>query len=200
VTIEKLHVMPTHTKGDGGYFYDHKYVNKLFQFENKLVYFTESSFQEWPLELYNIVVKDVKHEIDNLVENIDKFSVVISEKVEEIKTDLENKIKKLAVTTASIKTEIEELKVELNSNSKLISSLNNIDESTINTMIDKKLQAVYNSFEKLSEKFVKDNMDNALKDSKREASGKLKIASLAIFKELGYSPAEIKDLAESGLI
>ncbi len=182
--IEKLYNMPTHSKGEGGYFYEPKFVNKLFQFENKLVYFTESSFQELPLELYNVIVKDTEARISSLVESVDTLNTTIFSKVEELKAELEEKIKKIAIKTASNSTKLTELE-------NTVTTLNNIDESTINSMIDKKLESVYHSFEKLSEKFVKENVDSALKDSKREASGKLKISSLAIFKEMGYSPTEI---------
>ncbi len=188
--IEKLYNMPTHSKGDGGYFYEPKYVNKLFQFENKLVYFTESSFQELPLELYTTITKDCEKKIEKLTTEVENLNKVLLSKLEEFS---EEKIKKIAIKTAANTTKLSEVE-------NIISTLNNIDESTINNLIDKKLESVYNSFEKLSEKFVKENVSSALKDSKREASGKLKISSLAIFKEMGYSPTEIKELAESGLI
>ena len=200
MSIEKLYTMPSHTKGDGGYFYDNKYVNKLFQFENKLIYFTENTFQELPLELYNTITKECDEKINIIINDIDNLNNIVKESETSTESnieirfkELEEKIKKIAIKVASTQAKIQEIE-------NILTNLNNIDEKTINSMIDKKLEAVYNSFEKLSEKFVKDNINTALKDSKREASGKLKVSSLAIFKEMGYSPSEIRELADSGLI
>lgn len=200
MSIEKLYTMPSHIKGDGGYFYDNKYVNKLFQFENKLIYFTENTFQELPLELYNTITKECDEKINIIINDIDNLNNIIKESETSTESnieirfkELEEKIKKIAIKVAGTQAKVQEIE-------NILTNLNNIDESTINSMIDKKLEAVYNSFEKLSEKFVKDNINTALKDSKREASGKLKVSSLAIFKEMGYSPSEIRELADSGLI
>ena len=200
MSIEKLYTMPSHIKGDGGYFYDTKYVNKIFQFENKLIYFTENTFQELPLELYTTITKECDEKINTVINDIDNLNNVIKESETSTESnieirfkELEEKIKKIAIKVASTQAKIQEIE-------NILTNLNNIDEKTINSMIDKKLEAVYNSFEKLSEKFVKDNINTALKDSKREASGKLKVSSLAIFKEMGYSPSEIRELADSGLI
>lgn len=200
MSIEKLYTMPSHIKGDGGYFYDTKYVNKIFQFENKLIYFTENTFQELPLELYTTITKECDEKINTVINDIDNLNNVIKESetstesnVEIRFKELEEKIKKIAIKVASTQAKLQEIE-------NILTNLNNIDEKTINNMIDKKLESVYNSFEKLSEKFVKDNINTALKDSKREASGKLKVSSLAIFKEMGYSPSEIRELADSGLI
>jgi hypothetical protein len=198
MAIEKLHVMPSHHKTETGYAYEAKYINKLYQFENKLVYFSDSTFQEFPLELYNSIAKDVKSEIETFENKIleftnelDSLNVSILNRIEESGSDVDTKLSKAVELLAELKYRVTELEE---------SSKNIITKDNIESMIDKKLESVYNSFEKLSQKFVKDNMENALKDSKREASGKLKIASLAIFKELGYTPEEIRNLAESGLI
>lgn len=176
MTFEKLHAMPSHVKGEGGYYYENKYVNKIFQYENKLLYFTENSFHEFPLELYNCIIKNAEEKIEEL-----KFLL----------DEIENKLKTLATYISNHAERLE----NLDDKQREVAS-----EEKIIELIDKKLESVYKSFEKLSEKFVKDNMNNALKDSKREASGKLKITSLAIFKELGYDASEIKSLADSGLI
>lgn len=173
MSLEKLHVMPVHVKGDGGYFYDNKYVGKTFQFENKLIHFTESSFQEYPLELYNIIKSDIEEEHENIKNDI-----------KNIKAQLDDSMLRIGTLITSHAEKLDEM----------------VTRENIENIIDNKLNDVYRAFEKLSEKLVKDNLDNALKDSKREASGKMKLTSLVVFKELGYSPSEIKELAVNGLI
>ncbi|MBK7107451.1 MAG: hypothetical protein IPH62_19465 [Ignavibacteriae bacterium] len=185
MTIEKLHIMPSHTKGDDGYFYDSKYIGKVYHIDNKLIYFNDRSFFEMPYEVYRTIsteiLNELKKEFNEIKDNLEK--------------EFNSKIAKLVKELAGYSNDLDNINENIsNSNSKFMSKDN------IESIIDNKLNDVYKSFEKLSEQLVKQNMDNALKDSKREASGKLKVTSLVIFKELGYSPEEIKSLAESGLI
>jgi hypothetical protein len=153
MSIEKIIAMPQMVKVEDGYAYDKKYVGSVFQYNNKLVYFSEKTFQEYPLELLKI--------IENNCVQREEFNDKLKEIIEMF-------------------------------NYKFVNNINDI--------IDSKLESVYKNFENVTKQLVNSAVSDGLKDSKRDQAGKLKMTSLVMLKELGYSSDEIKNLAISGLI
>jgi dGTP triphosphohydrolase len=241
MTIEKLNAIPTHVKGEDGYYYDQKYVGNLYKFNDKLLYFTEKTYMEFPIKLYTeleTLVNEIKKETDKNIKNLDddiKNSIHTLDKTEDINTinisldtlkqeindnydkwnsltrqvELQNKIdvnnmNKLSESIDKIYNDID-VKIKFLNDyiKKLESKIDSIDTMTkesIESIIDQKLSDVYENFKNVSSQLTKSAVQEALKDSKRDQVGKLKMSSLAMLKELDYKPEDIKLLSEAGLI
>ena len=70
----------------------------------------------------------------------------------------------------------------------------------VSNVIDEKLTDVYYNFNNVTHKLVTDTINTALKDSKRDQTGKLKMSTLMMAKEMGLTPDEIIKYSESGLL
>lgn len=176
--FDKLSAIPAHTKKDDGYYYDEKYVNKIFQINDQLVYFTDKTYRELPLKIVENVIQSIHNDFDQKIQEIRDSNKIMFDKFFEAIDNLSNKLDELS----GEKSDPE------------------FSEEVINELIDKKLTDVYNKFQIITAKLSKDAVSEALKDSKRDQVGKLKISSLAMLKDLDYKPEDIKILAEAGLI
>lgn len=230
MAIEELTVLPTHKKGEDGYYYDEKYVGNLYSHKDKLILFTEKSYMEYPKQLLT--------ELQNIIDtNNSEISVKLKEldfsnEIKSIKTELsaiEGHLKQLVSDRANDKDEneskidtlfksinnvnnlVEKINTEasvkfkyfadnIEQLDKKISEINTLDVDEIESVIDKKLSDVYDNFKSVSEQLTKSAVQEALKDTKRDQVGKLKMSSLAMLKELDYKPEDIKILSEAGLI
>lgn len=198
--LEKLHVLPNHIKVEDGYAYDEKYIGRVYEHDGKVIYFKEKSVIDFPLELFNAVENAIVAEITpSLVKLIDEIKLdfdlklkSITEKIEESVLLFENNKE----TFNSIQfSEIDKLKVEIDNIKKSTVSKQSLDD-----VIDIKLTDVYKNFNDVTMQLVKSAVAEGLKDSKRDQTGKLKMTSLIMLKELGMSAEEIRTLADSGLI
>lgn len=198
--LEKLHVLPNHIKVEDGYAYDEKYIGRVYEHDGKVIYFKEKSVIDFPLELFNAVENAIVAEITpSLVKLIDEIKLdfdlklkSITEKIEESVLLFENNKE----TFNSIQfSEIDKLKVEIDNIKKSTVSKQSLDD-----VIDIKLTDVYKNFNDVTMQLVKSAVAEGLKDSKRDQTGKLKMTSLIMLKELGMSAEEIRSLADSGLI
>lgn len=198
--LEKLHILPTHNKVDDGYAYDEKYIGKIFEHDNKIIYFKEKSIIDFPLELFNAVENAIIAEITPSLVRL----------IEEIKTDFELQLKEINEKIESIDSQLETTTIEIDdsvtSNIEFINKeLDHLKKSTVlkeslNAIIDIKLTDVYKNFNDVTIALVKSAVAEGLKDSKRDQTGKLKMTSLIMLKELGMGAEEIRSLAEAGLI
>lgn len=175
--IPKLISMPTFKKDNGSFRYEERYVGKLFQIGEKIVYFKKNSFEEYSFELFSHIKNFVLNELEKKIKDEgynDKQIERIEKEKEELKQqvlNLEDKIKKLENK--------KQLKI-----------------SDIDDLINQKLVGVHNNFQKM----INDIVKKAVEGKNRDASGKLKLSTLILLKELGMSPSEIKGFSESGLI
>lgn len=219
MTIEKLHVMPTHEKVEDGYAYNHKYVGNVYQINDQLVYFKEKSTIDYPMKVIQTIKADTLEAIDSTLEPMYETIASIENKIsslnltnieEEIKTyidsrlstfdnRIENHIKPELVRIEELSDRINQIGSEISTiKQDLVSKLDLV--KTIDKVIDDKLTTVYNNFNSVTKQLVTDAVNNALKDSKRDQTGKLKITTLMMLKEMGLTPDEIIKYTESGLV
>lgn len=189
--IETLHVLPTHDKTEDGFKYDDKYVGKLFKYQNTLYYFKERSYIEYPIELLNTIEKAVQESINNKI----KETIAMIESVANKATDF---VSKQDLQEIKYNLELFEDRIDFEKINDLIKNSieSKINEDQINKLIDNKLKAVYDNFDKVVKNLVKEN----LKDSHRDQTGKLKMTTLITLKELGYTPSEISEMVKNGLV
>lgn len=228
MTIEKLHVMPSHEKAEDGYSYNSKYVGNVYQIGDQLVFFKEKSTIEYPMKVIQAIksdilesvnntlttihesISDIEHILTNDLITLETLTNHVDIKLNTVKSDINSKlsvfdnrietaikpelvkIDELANISAQIKSELLTIKNELVSKTNLI--------KTIDDIIDNKLTTVYNNFNAVTKQLVTDAIHDALKDSKRDQSGKLKITTLLMLKEMGLTPDEIIKYSESGLV
>jgi hypothetical protein len=219
MTIEKLHVMPTHEKVEDGYAYNSKYVGNVYQINDQLVYFKEKSTIDYPMKVIQTIKSDTLEAIDSTLEpmyesiaNIEKqlSNLNLSNVEEEVKNYIDSRLNtfdnRIENNIKPELTRIEDLNDAINRISSeisvikqdLVSKLDLV--KTIDKVIDDKLTTVYNNFNSVTKQLVTDAVNNALKDSKRDQTGKLKITTLMMLKEMGLTPDEIIKYTESGLV
>ena len=219
MTIEKLHVMPTHEKVEDGYAYNSKYVGNVYQINDQLVYFKEKSTIDYPMKVIQVIKADTLEAIDSTLEPMYETIASIENKIsslnltnieEEIKTyidsrlstfdnRIENHIKPELVRIEELNDQMDRIRSEISTiKQDLVSKLDLV--KTIDKVIDDKLTTVYNNFNSVTKQLVTDAVNNALKDSKRDQTGKLKITTLMMLKEMGLTPDEIIKYTESGLV
>lgn len=219
MTIEKLHVMPTHEKVEDGYAYNPKYVGNVYQINDQLVYFKEKSTIDYPMKVIQTIKADTLEAIDSTLEPMYETIASIENKIsslnltnieEEIKTyidsrlstfdnRIENHIKPELVRIEELNDQMDRIRSEISTiKQDLVSKLDLV--KTIDKVIDDKLTTVYNNFNSVTKQLVTDAVNNALKDSKRDQTGKLKITTLMMLKEMGLTPDEIIKYTESGLV
>lgn len=198
MNIEKLIAMPTHQKVEDGYAYDPKYIGKVYQVEDKIVYFKEKSVVDFPVELFKAVERSILNNVkenyiskDELEEFKKEINDNLSKKINNVKNEFENSLNSVVNSITTVSDNISEL-ITIKDNVVL--------KDNLNETVDKKLTDVYNNFNKVTDRLVKEAVAEGLKDSKRDTTGKLKMSSLIMLKELGMDATEIKTLAESGLI
>lgn len=202
MTIEILRVLPTHEKVEDGYAYNEKYIGNVFKHNDSLLYFKEKSYAEFPLKIFEAykqeILSTVQEENTKLKDehvklNKDYADLNINyDKLAKLNSDLDKHIEILEHDIASIRKEIVLLSKKQNSKE----SITDIVEQ----LIDQKLTDVYNNFNNVTNKLVTDTINNALKDSKRDQTGKLKMSTLMMAKEMGLTPDEIIKYSENGLL
>lgn len=213
MNIEKLVAIPNHQKVEDGYAYDPKYVGKVYQYNNKIIYFNEKSYEDYPIELFKIIENSILNEIETKYVSLEYMNEIINNELENTKKEYENSFNELKKEYDSrIDKFREEIKKSITSIIETMSSVSNdvseisskkssiVFKEDLNNMIDEKLTDVYNNFKSVTETLVKKSVSEGLKDSKRDTTGKLKMTSLVMLKELGMDATEIKALAEAGLI
>lgn len=222
--IEKLISIPTFIKVEGGYQYDEKFIGKTFIHNNSLIYFKDKSIVEIPLEVINVITKQIKEEIIadktffseniNNIAELDYFKKLQNEIAEN-----KNKLKSIndtiktilstidsftkfieedsnkSITEESINTQIDKKLTKFHSSMK-----SNITEESVNKQIDKKLTTVYNSMIATINKTITDQIALNFKDSKRDHTGKLKMTTLLMLKEAGIPIDEIIALSKEEII
>lgn len=227
--IERLIVFPTHVKTEGGYEYPKKYVGKVFRFEDKIIHFRESSYMDYPAEIFeNYKDTIIQHTLELLEKQkleVDASQERVNNSINDVKRQIEglinnNEIEELKIKLEESQTQITKLRtyidnIEVTTVDKFQSVFDKLEEfykttiaisnKTVDTaeleaVIDKKLSTVYSNFEQVSKKLVDDSVSEALKDSKRDHQGKLKISTLSMMKELGMETKEIIELAKEGLL
>ena len=211
--------MPTHEKVEDGYAYNSKYVGNVYQINDQLVYFKEKSTIDYPMKVIQVIKADTLEAIDSTLEPMYETIASIENKIsslnltnieEEIKTyidsrlstfdnRIENHIKPELVRIEELSDRINQISSEISTiKQDLVSKLDLV--KTIDKVIDDKLTTVYNNFNSVTKQLVTDAVNNALKDSKRDQTGKLKITTLMMLKEMGLTPDEIIKYTESGLV
>lgn len=228
--IEELKILPNHVKSDDGYRYDEKYVGNLYKYNNSLLFFGEKSYMEFPLKIYSeleSLINELRKETNNQVKQLDdsiKDSIYSVDKTDEIDTinnsldtlkgeiskledsknnlvnNVNTKISNIEQVTNEFEVKIKFLNDCINKLTEQVNKLDTMSQKDIEEIIDKKLSDVYNNFKQVSSQLTKSAVQEALKDSKRDQVGKLKMSSLAMLKELDYKPEDIKLLSEAGLI
>lgn len=205
MSIEKLHVLPTHEKVEDGYAYNEKFVGNVYQYKDSLLFFKDKTYLEFPIKIFEEYKKIV---IDEIVSNLSEIEIKIDqlfEDVDNIKSEQTYLHKLLEQINNQIQSYIEKeefnnIKSQINKLETTQSLINVITPETINLIIDKKLTEVYNNFNSVTQKLVTDAIAEALKDSKRDQAGKLKMTTLLMAKEIGLTPDEIVKYSESGLL
>lgn len=191
MTIEKLHVIPAHEKVEDGYAYNEKYIGNVYQHKDMLVYFREKSTLEFPIKVFetykNLILDELSETTSNLESEINTMESQYSD-ISQILDRLNSRLTNIEVIVKGLNSEPKE---ELNKE-----DIGNI----INIIIDKKLTEVYNNFNSVTHKLVTEAITEALKDSKRDQSGKLKMSTLMMAKEMGLTPEEIIKYSENGLL
>lgn len=191
MTIEKLHVIPAHEKVEDGYAYNEKYIGNVYQHKDMLVYFREKSTLEFPIKVFetykNLILDELSETTSNLESEINTMESQYSD-ISQILDRLNSRLTNIEVIVKGLNSEPKE---ELNKE-----DIGNI----INIIIDKKLTEVYNNFNSVTHKLVTEAITEALKDSKRDQSGKLKMSTLMMAKEMGLTPDEIIKYSENGLL
>lgn len=213
MNIEKLVAIPNHQKVEDGYAYDSKYVGKIYQHDNKIIYFKEKSYEDYPIELFQAIEDSILKDIEEKYVSIETMNVIIDTKTVDIKNEYDKAFDELKKEYDSrIDKFREEIKKNITSIIETMSSVSGdvnsligkkdsiVFKEDLSDMVDEKLTDVYNNFNNVTERLVKEAVSDGLKDSKRDTTGKLKMTSLVMLKELGMDAAEIKALAESGLI
>lgn len=189
--IEKLHAIPAHEKVEDGYAYNEKYVGNVYQHKDMLVYFREKSTLEFPIKVFetykNLILDELSETTSNLESEINTMESQYSD-ISQILDRLNSRLSNIEVIVKGLNSEPKE---ELNKE-----DIGNI----INIIIDKKLTEVYNNFNSVTHKLVTEAITEALKDSKRDQSGKLKMSTLMMAKEMGLTPEEIIKYSENGLL
>ncbi len=202
MTIELLRVLPTHEKVEDGYAYNEKYVGNVFKHNDVLLYFKEKSYTEYPLKVFEAYKQEILSAVQEENTKLKEEHVKLNKDYADLNihyndlvglyNDVEKHMEVLEHTINSIKKEILLLSKKQNSKDDINTIVSNI--------IDEKLTDVYNNFNNVTNKLVTDTINNALKDSKRDQTGKLKMSTLMMAKEMGLTPDEIIKYSESGLL
>jgi len=182
--------MPAHEKSEDGYAYNDKYVGNVYQFKDVLIYFREKSALEFPIKIFeaykDTILEELTENTSELESNIDTIESQYSE-LSRILDRLNSRLSNIETIIKQAEPKSEEL------NKEDIGKL-------INIIIDKKLTEVYNNFNTVTHKLVTDAITEALKDSKRDHTGKLKMSTLMMAKEMGLAPDEIIKYSKEGLL
>jgi len=193
MTIEKLHVLPTHEKVEDGYAYNEKFIGKVYQYKDLLIYFKEKSIVEFPIKIFEEYKELIINEINQNNKDIkDSISMITDQELNSTKLLIQSQIDSINKQIINLENEFNTLKEQLPTKEDI--------SSIINVIVDKKLTEVYNNFNSVTQKLVTDAINDALKDSKRDQSGKLKMSTLMMAKEMGLTPDEIIKYSENGLL
>lgn len=227
MSIEKLLVLPNHIKGEDGYYYDEKYVGKLFHYKDKLLYFNEKSYIELPYILYSELNESIQKQNEFLTKSIEEIKNSINEIKESFNSEIEN-IK----NNNNFNSEIEIIKDAIRHNSKNITDIlvnqNDFDSDILNIkkIIDD-LKNNINNFkvnnnenvvtkEELNNKLtilindINTNLKTIVDELNKLKSfvnvdfstdnKKLSLNTLKILRDMNLTPTEIKELIDYGLI
>jgi len=177
--IEELTVLPILEKQEGGFFYPEEMQGNLYHYRDSLMHITATSTDEIQLPLIKAIygslesgiVGDVKAAISELSNNSELK--VVSDKVEELESKLER---------------------FLESSEDDITNL--INTTSANTQ---DLAAFKGKSQNISLEMIQKIIDNKFNDIPARV-GKIKISTLSMLKESGFSIEEIGELAKNELI
>lgn len=199
MTIEKLHALPTHEKVEDGYAYNEKFIGKVYQYKDLLIYFKEKSIVEFPIKLFEEYKELTIAEIDqhnkearDSVTHLESTTALLSQEINVIRLAVQEHIETADQKILELEKEFKTIKEQLPTKEDI--------GTIINVIIDKKLTEVYNNFNSVTQKLVSETITEALKDSKRDQTGKLKMSTLMMAKEMGLTPDEIIKYSENGLL
>jgi hypothetical protein len=213
LNLPQLHMMPSLEENDGDYCYNEKYQNKLYNFEDKIIYFQKSSKIDIPTELINTVVKSIQDSMDvvsaedfiELTGDVAEQNTDINEKLDSTTNIINDKLHNIQDGMSTLNTALPELSSRVNSNEEsIIGLLSNIEgiqsKAGIEKIVDEKLKDVYENFSSVTEKLVTERIDNGLKGKSRDAGGKVKLSSLTLLREEGFTTEQIIEMGKEGLI
>jgi len=177
--IENMAMMPALEKTDSGYAYDEKYYGNIYKFNNKLILISENAVDEMQIPLieavYNAIESGVAADVKEAIESMSQAKDH-SEEIEEMKSDISSVVDDISAKASIddvdryLKTVVTELE------DKIESSKSSISIETIQKMVDQKFN-----------------------DAPARV-GKIKISTLSMLKESGFSIEEIGELAKNNLI
>jgi len=178
--IEELAVLPSQEKQDGGYFYPEEMQGKLYRYRDMIMHISTTSTNEMPLPMIEAIyqalesgiVEDVRSAIAESSNNSD--SDIISDRIE----TLENKLERLS---DGFEDDIANLNNIASSNTRNLDMIEEKQSHGINLEMIQKI---------IDKKF----------DSVPARMGKIKISTLSMLKESGFSIDEISELAKNELI
>jgi len=200
--IEELAVLPSFEKGEGGYFYPEEYRGKLYRHSDKLMYITSTASDEIQIPLveamYNAiesgVVEDVKSALESGSDD-GKFSEIDVE-ITTIKDYCESSINSMIDDTCKIQDRVRKLEEDKPTDE---------DDGQISELhseiaeITSKLNVLENAKPSFNLELIQKMVDKKFEDTPARV-GKIKISTLSMLKESGFSIEEISELAKSDLI
>jgi len=184
--IEELVVLPTLEKCEGGYFYPEKYQNKLYRHGSSLMYITATATDELQIPLIEALYGSIESGItDDVREAISNSSD--SAKFETVNIQIEQ-----------ILEQIDKLQSEGSERFEAADSDKNSIIDDFCTMQDR-IANLENSKPSINLEIIQKIIDKKFEDAPARV-GKIKISTLSMLKESGFSIDEISELAKSDLI
>lgn len=200
MVIPDLHVMPTHTRGEDGFVYGEEYANKVFKHGDKLIMFTKSSFEEYPLDLFNAIANTIEEQFRS------KYVLkteLPSDAADELNNAFETQNEKVRDQLDGLKNrtqdQLDQLQKSIMILSEAVQKINGKIQGvqttdTIKDVINEQLKTVYNNYENVIKKLIEDKAKEIEAGNK-----KIDVMSIAMMKKLGFSIEEIMAMMKGGM-
>ena len=182
--FEKLTIIPELEKTDDGYAYPEKYQYNVFEYQDKLVIFTDSVYYLFPLQIVDIIVKHIIEQVSNNIPQTELEEVIQSTDIDKLYEQIGEVQQQISETSSEFECKFEEL------------------QSTIGKIIDAKIGEVHNNFMPVIEETITEKIAaiETLNNSNQEGeSKKLSLGELFALKET-FSSSELVELRNAGLI
>jgi len=207
--IEELIVVPAFEKGEGGYFYPEEYRGNLYRHSDKLMYVTDAAVDEIQIPLIEAIYKsiesgvgeDVRSAIESVSDNasVDASIEEINEEISGIKSYCETNLNHSLQDLCTLQDETRQLEEKFEVVSKAASPgvISLITDQI--SALSKRIAELENAKPSFNLELIQKLIDKKFEEAPARV-GKIKISTLSMLKESGFSIEEIGELAKNELI
>jgi len=208
-SIEELVIIPAFEKQEGGYFYPEKYRGNLYRHNDKLMYITDVAVDEIRIPLIEAVYKSIEsgitEDVRDAIESISDNSSIntrideINDDIDNIKTFCETNLKSALQDLCTLQDETHQIEEKVDD----IFKSSSPDAITLLTGQVTSLELEINKLKNAKPSFNLELIQKLIDKKFEEAPtrvGKIKISTLSMLKESGFSIEEIGELAKNELI